>query len=136
MFASTPRGYFSCGLVLAVTAILATLGYELNWIRERHAMVRRGEVIDLVGSTTTNTREVFEKQWALEGRSSATAPGLLWLFGEPAITELRIFIEDYDASVPCEQYEVSQRALRLFPEARPSWACTILNRDAERLSAL
>jgi len=122
--------------VFAAAVLFATLGYDLNWIRERHAMLRNGEVIDLVGSTVTDTQEVFEKLWALEGMSPASAPGLLSLFGERGITELRIFINDYDELIPCEQYEVSRRALRLFPEARFSWGCTIPDRDAANLSSL
>ena len=135
-FTWVPRRWLRCGLVFAAAVLFATLGYDLNWIRERHAMLRNGEVIDLVGSTVTDTQEVFEKLWALEGMSPASAPGLLSLFGERGITELRIFINDYDELIPCEQYEVSRRALRLFPEARFSWGCTIPDRDAANLSSL
>jgi hypothetical protein len=54
-------------LFVVVTVICCWLGYELNWIRQRHeALAKCGFTIELPGAS----------------QEFLTAPGCLWLFGE------------------------------------------------------
>ena len=117
-------------LFVVVTMFACWLGYELNWIRQRHEMLAKREAFILEGSTISTSLAIMKAQWAREGRGPASAPGLLWLFGEQGVTELRLFIYDFDNSRDVLSYEVAFRASRLFPESQLSVASESSGRPA------
>ena len=63
-------------LFVVVTVFGCWLGYELNWLRERHLLVESGEAA--VYSTNQGTRP--------------TAPSLLWLFGEEGAGQITLLL--------------------------------------------
>ncbi len=123
MFAINHRRFrFSLRALFVLTAIVCGwCAYQLHWIRERHQMLENREVIDEFESSGATRRAAFTQQWAAMGISPAQAPGPLWLFGERGVTVLGIIIRDWDETTPAQDYEVSKRALKLFPESEPSW---------------
>jgi hypothetical protein len=80
-------------LVFVVSVPLAWVGYSLNWIRQRHAVISSG-VVDSLGFGSDNT--------------TAVAPAGLWLFGENGIHHLWV---RHDAKESIDDLQ------RLFPEA-------------------
>ncbi len=93
-------------LFLTVTAFACWLGYELNWIRERHALL------------DDNSRWMAYEA-SVWGKSGQYAPGMLWLLGEKGYESIyrRTEAPDEDAVIPDRiQLEIRQ-AERLFPEA-------------------
>ncbi len=99
-------------LFVLVTVAACWLGYEVNWIR-----LRRAVVADL-------------PRWqALEGIPNTSmrqpdAPGLLWMFGEPGYAAVSLLVpvdtvdEALDESWPPRKVAAElQRVERLFPEA-------------------
>ena len=86
---------FSLRMLLVALAILcipmAWVGYQLNWIHQRHAFLQR--------------EDVEGTGFKVNGESTAAAPWPLRLFGEDSIFSL---------GAP---NELSAEAKRLFPEA-------------------
>ena len=109
-------------LFVVITVLGCWLGYEWNWIRQRHEMLAKPEACIIEGSTISTSLAIMKAQWNAEGLEPASAPGLLWLFGEQGVTELRVFIRDVDDFQHCETCAVTMRASRLFPESRLSFA--------------
>ena len=60
-------------LFVVVTVFGCWLGYEMNWIRQRHAALASGKA---------SGDDPFGKPYTAE------PPGLLWLFGEPGYPQL------------------------------------------------
>ena len=114
-------------LFVGMTLLGGWLGYEVNWLRERHAMLAAREAWVLEGSTPHLSLAALQAHLPPEERGPATAPGGLWLFGEQGVTELRVFIPNFDQARTCESYEVSMRASRLFPESILSFMCQTPN---------
>ena len=84
-----------------VTVVACWLGYQLNWIRERHEFFKRGAGADCI--------------WSPPSQSIPSAPvtrALLRLFGEPAKDRVWVTYGMWtaDESNP-------EAAHRLFPEA-------------------
>ena len=85
-------------MFVAVTLLAIPLGwaaYSLNWIRQRHEMLRRTD-IGIVPNFYS---------------PRLSAPGGLWLFGETGIQSLHV-------SAPPYLPEEVDRLHRLFPEAQ------------------
>ena len=83
-------------IAVAVLAVpMAWVGYSLNWIRQRHAILDR------------QPPRVWSSSWGLLP-TTANAPGGLWLFGERG--EPVLFWE------PGSREDVTQME-QLFPEA-------------------
>src|SRR5690349_19031409 len=78
-------------LVGLVSILMAWVGYSLNWIRQRRALIETG----IVQPAT----------WRIE---PATAPAGLWLFGESGVSHLWV------RRTPDQSVEDISR---LFPEA-------------------
>jgi hypothetical protein len=98
----TPRRWFRFSLrtfLLAVTVLGSWLGYQLNWIRERHAAFqdRRLQVARLSPPAY-----------------APAAPQLLWLFGESGITGVYLMDPELTA-------DDLRRLKSLFPEACVDW---------------
>jgi hypothetical protein len=88
-------------VVLTVFAIAAAwVGYQLNWIRERHEILNRA-------SPTTP-------------RLGATAPASLRIFGEPGyrLLEVVIGVSERIRSLDADEKRQLRRIALLFPEAR------------------
>lgn len=104
-------------LFIVVTVFGCWLGYELNWIRQRHEFI-------------AEQRSVFRHSPTLAGpidpddpiQEVSRAPGLLWLFGEngASLLLLQIFVENYDGA-DSDAYPEVQLAKELFPEAKVTW---------------
>ena len=96
---TTPPRRFRFGLrtlfvvVVIVSIPCAWVGYSLNWIRERHALLNE----PLIWRTGVIGRPV---------PPPPPAPAWLWVFGERGIADLEV--GEHQA----------ERADRLFPEAR------------------
>lgn len=90
-------------LFVAVTVFGCWLGYELNWIRQRHAALVKWDDSEFLVPPPT-------------------APGLLRLFGEPGYGYISISFEWHDGALSgtlTEQEEAEiKMARRLFPEAK------------------
>ena len=105
-------------IVWTVLACVACVGgYELNWIRQRHALIARQKVLANTYQYGGNIAGI-----SLAGRDG---PGLLWLFGERKVFQL-ILIGPYEPSGPPGTTTVLPgppkhpdylTARRLFPEA-------------------
>lgn len=84
-------------LFVVVTALAIPIGwvsYQLNWIRERHVALEKGEIQCRIA-------------WSL---LPLDAPGMLWLFGEEGLTRGVYVVE-----VP-EGEPLLTRIRTLFPE--------------------
>ena len=96
----TRRRWYQFGIIVCAVATVATLNAwiycQINWIRQRHEIRLR-----LIGPAwipgETSHRSTVRK-----------APGMLWLFGEPAYDWL---------SIPGADPKEKQRVQLLFPEA-------------------
>jgi hypothetical protein len=94
------RFQFSLRTLFVVITILACwLGYEFNWIRQRHEFISRRPEL----AKPHQTHKAYKYR-------PVEAPGLLWVFGEPGASYL------WFESKPSES-EIA-RAKRLFPEAK------------------
>ncbi len=95
-------------LFVVVTAGGCWLGYELDWIRQRRAVLARH-----------NSESV-----PLKGPKGFRAPGLLWLFGEQPRAVVPIhFSANSQRPLTDEERNELQRIARLFPEAEvEAWA--------------
>ena len=97
---SPPRRWFAFRLrtllfvVVPLCAILSWVGYQLNWIRQRHEA--RGRVF------------IPDGAW----QPAVQPPPSLRIFGERGAAEV-LLLRDDDAG--------NQRLLRLFPEAGVNW---------------
>lgn len=92
----TPRRWFRFSLrtlFLIVTILCVWIGYQLNWIRQRHAYFQRP-------FRTFSDREVLTK---------SEAPFPLGLFGEYGIVQIWVHTD-----------EEKRIAKKLFPEAKIS----------------
>ncbi len=98
-------------LFIAVTVFACWLGYEFNWIHQRHRALSSGRF--------TGDRKLVTALGKGSGLpTSATAPGLLWLFGEPGYASIGIMVPEripFELTV-AEQSEFD-RVAQLFPEA-------------------
>jgi hypothetical protein len=82
-------------LVTVLCVPLCWLGYQLNWIRQRHEALAAQRVIDFGGS------------------ASVPAPGMLGMFGERGRVNLVVMGRD---GMPTDEDDL-KRAQELFPEA-------------------
>jgi hypothetical protein len=90
-------------LFLIVTVFGCWLGYELNWIRQRHA---------LLADSPKWGSYVWPKA------PVPAAPGLLWMFGEKGHSYLGLTMPENRADRNlAEQERELKRAKELFPEA-------------------
>jgi hypothetical protein len=95
---------FSLGtMLIVVTVVCVWLGYELNWIGQRHAIIK----------------DCYSH---VEDAGLRAAPGLLWLFGEPGYREIRpryYTVNWYPLFTPqaAEEHRLERKRIRsLFPE--------------------
>ncbi len=118
-------------LFVVVTVFGVWLGYELNWIRERHEFLAQ-EKLRQEAAWPVAMRDRNVNWWRNQMESSDhAAPGLLWIFGEQPVGDLLVTIPTRDIKVSLRQdgniefthREILrsqpdfQQAKRLFPEA-------------------
>jgi hypothetical protein len=113
------RRWFQFGLrtlFVVVTVFGIWMGCEMNWIRQRHALLAE-----------------FPKWAAFSSVDESAAPGMLRLFGEHghAILEVRVIVDDW--SQPLDATADVEKAERLFPEAQV-FSRGIARLDFEKLS--
>jgi hypothetical protein len=97
-------------MVATVVAIIGWVGYNLNWIRQRHQLVAEQLMLS----------ERYQAGWAMVPYSPGqppTAPGLLWLFGEAGLPSMTLLITQ-DEPGTHDADEQTRLAKRLFPESR------------------
>ncbi len=121
-------------LLLVVTALCVFFGYELEWIRRRHAFV--DEQTKLFNTTYQNddprkTQQDFMREWRkIRNFKPKRAPYLLWLFNEQGYGQRPVLLTDGvsrretgSAYVREVRYYTSRshptlvKGRRLFPEA-------------------
>lgn len=109
-------------LFVATTGCALWLGYELNWIRQRHVFLNRQ--LDMVRAIGPDWQDEA-RPWATQG---PRAPGMLWLFGEPGFSRVVLLIRESEQREKAPKgddgpYVLARpdgeflRAQRLFPEA-------------------
>jgi hypothetical protein len=115
------------GLLLATVVVALFSGwiaYQLNWIRQRHAlMARHSKMVAVVSNRFPTTEEVEIGDRVAIGKPTCSTPGQLWLFGESAVPQITFhFLSTKGQTKPSdsEMNEV-QLARRLFPEAEIEW---------------
>lgn len=117
-------------LFVVVTVFCSWLGYELNWIRERHELLARQKAI-AVGSEEI-ALPTCGLSWLWVPPKVDRAPSPLWIFGEQPITNLEItqIVDDDVLNQPqiAEQREF-ELAHSLFPEAIVIWRLARVRKD-------
>jgi hypothetical protein len=118
-------------LFVIVTVSAAWIGYELNWIRQRHELISRQAHL-LFTSQEVDARDEGSIAWAIEQVSGdrvapvtpTVAPGLLGLFCERGLNDLALTVQ-IDESNKLSRSSLAEiaRAKRLFPEAKISLFC-------------
>lgn len=101
-------------LFVVVTVLACWLGYELNWIRQRHELLARPDVFHLRDSPSFGVNLLVQPSVKTQ-----RAPGLLWMLGESGVRslDLPIAAERFHASDCPECQEKVDHAKSLFPEA-------------------
>jgi hypothetical protein len=94
-------------MFVVVTAVCCFLGYELDWIRQRHRFIE------------THNPDAFRSD------QDTRAPQLLWCFGEQGMNNLLFDVDPKDVSFDPtgrryirSNTPVVATARRLFPESR------------------
>jgi hypothetical protein len=135
-----PRVAFSYSLrtlLIAITALALWLGYEFNWIHQRHAFLAQQFEYHLAAAPAPSEeerREWMSVWWRANAGISKHAPWSLRLFGETGAGGLSVIVPETDVTVRTWGYdsaglplvwpEISasqadyRRAKRLFPEAQ------------------
>ncbi len=96
-----------------VTALACWLAYEMNWIRQRHALLEQQRLL----AEEWDRRHVKVWTYATLNFKSPTAPGLLWLFGEEGFSEIPLIRVEKDPTYPVDEAREKRMASKLFPEA-------------------
>jgi hypothetical protein len=92
-------------LFVLITVFACWLGYELNWIRQRHAVLITGN-----WRAYETVHDPFEDTHG----QTVRAPGLLWFFGEPGYASL---MKLRAGPVANKEKAELDRVKVLFPEA-------------------
>jgi len=112
---TTPRRRWSFSLrtlLVVLTLAACWLGYQANWIRQRHAVINASQTDTF--RCWTNYFDPFNP----EAETPPCAPALLWVFGEPGYYNLHIEMEGPIAVRDKVEQAKADRIARLFPEAR------------------
>jgi hypothetical protein len=107
-------------LFIVMTALALWLGYEIDWIRQRHDFIGRQEQIVIRFNDATIDLNYDFPRAEILSRSSPTA-GILWLFSEADVSAMDVLVvvddDAVDLKCPIEAYDEVKRAHSLFPEA-------------------
>ena len=127
-------------MFVVVTLFACWLGYELNWIQQRHLFLARQQTLqeDAWPAEMKDQRDKNVRWWKtqLELNENRTSPGLLWIFGEEAVGTIWVSIPKHDIKIALAEPRPRledighqswvfsrtqpdfQKAMRLFPEAK------------------
>lgn len=94
------------------------LGYQLNWVRQRHSFLERQRARFVARNQVDNYDVDARFLRSFYGKTSTPAPWQLRLFGEPGQVEIRIWIPDRGPSPDVSLDKEWQLGQSLFPEAR------------------
>ena len=75
-------------LFVMMTVVCCWLGYELNWIRNRHAFIDRQRA--RLAEFYSGEDLAFYNEQLYYDNPNGGAPSFLWLFGEPALGNLNL----------------------------------------------
>ena len=123
-------------LFVLITALCIGLGYQLEWIRRRrallHEQIQKNEFLYSITNVYRRADDGTEDSPDWYYYSNKPAPYLLWLFGERALPDLNLMLPASGA-IPNRQHltdsryipyfvsrkhPVYRRATKLFPESR------------------
>jgi hypothetical protein len=124
-------------LLIGVTALALWLGYEVNWIHQRHAFLASQFEHHLAVAPVPSEQERRDwvgEWWRQKTGTNRHVPWSLRLFGELGVVNVSVIVPETDitirtwgydnAELPVEWPEISasqpdyRRAKRLFPEAQ------------------
>jgi len=111
-------------VVTVFGCLLGWLAYDLNWIRERHALLTRHDaMLDVLKRRLAAAENVQIGDRFSVGHPTSTAPAQLCILGEAAITDIDFaFFAVNGQSVPSElEWCEVELARRLFPDAQIEW---------------
>jgi hypothetical protein len=94
-------------LFVVVTLFACGLCYQINWIRQRHALLEQ----------LAEQRLVFSSPYMHRKPSYRTAPFPLWLLGEEGAGRVDLYLSESDAKTNSGDNQI-ERARRLFPESQ------------------
>jgi hypothetical protein len=105
---------FSLRTMFVVVTVLAIwLGYHINWARQRR---------DALSSGRFTGDRVLATGMAPALPKMVTAPGLLWLLGEPGYVSIVMAVpERVPLKLTAAEQSEFDRVARLFPEARQNY---------------
>jgi hypothetical protein len=120
---------FKLRTLFVLVAVLASwLGWQADWIRQRHEMLADQAALDikLKGDSfeEVDTANLFVCSFPTPWTS---AHAVLWLFREPEVSvmRLRVIVDDVRPWLNLDHEEI-KRTHRLFPEAEIRWdGCSI-----------
>jgi hypothetical protein len=117
-------------LFVAVTVLCVWLGYELNWIHQRHALLARRET--MFAGLTRRMADLPPDGWQIGDRipvgvPRSPAPWSLRILGEDAIAELDFaFCASEGQTRPNDrEWHEVELCRSLFPEAQIEWRLLI-----------
>jgi hypothetical protein len=99
-------------MFVGVTIFAVWLGWELNWIRQRRAMISQSDSDPGISAVLTEEADYY---WELP----RPKPFVLWLFRQPTYADLNVEFEPrgVDWRLTDEQDQEFRRLTKLFPEA-------------------
>jgi hypothetical protein len=107
-------------LFVVVTVFGVWLGWQLNWIRQRHVYLARRRELFIAQDKLENYNVDEQSLSSYYGSASTSAPWPLRLLGEKGQVEIRIMVFD-DLVKQFEPYEDCRLGRSLFPESRITW---------------
>jgi hypothetical protein len=132
-------------LFILITAICIILGYQLEWIRRRHAFVkahmRNAPNLERLNDYIDGS-EARTSLLQTYGVPRIAAPFPLWLFGERGILMIAVPVSQADVIFPKEEgypeavskeHPLVKQAIRLFPESEVFGCIDLSAHDAPLL---
>ena len=112
---------FLVGMVLLGGAF-AWVGYHLNWIRERQAIVTRSDVRAAKGSYFLEPPPVAPWPLRLFDKTAYRSVTIVFVDQQRTQSDDEMYVDADDPRLTQEERQQLERVVRLFPEAR-TYAC-------------
>jgi hypothetical protein len=103
-------------LFAVVTLFGILLGYELNWLHQRHQMIAKHQLRMKKWQGLEPEFRDLEEKVAVFSTVPRSGPGLLWIFGERAVISLKL-LDSVDEGGGFYCSRDTKASERLFPEA-------------------
>lgn len=97
---------------------LAWIGYHLNWIQERQAIVSRSDVRAAEGSIFLEPPPVAPWPLRLFDKRAYRSVAIVIVDQQRALSDDEMYVEPFDPRLTPEERQQLERVARLFPEAR------------------